>query len=215
MIFDRDNIAPNLASCVIIDFKTAYTGPSFYGENEPVKRGWVPIFPVVAEWNTVRNGETQSNSRKMCPFRLCYAQTILKAQGRTIKGKVVVHLGKEEKEHGLTYTAFSRVTRFSDIGIADGFTAERLTSKIRKNKKVKPRMMEERKSKEKRKNTSISLLQHQIMRLLERSNQIYDELSKEHRTYFDKSIEQLTSQVGEGQKFTWIRQAEQHISNYA
>ncbi len=98
----------------------------------------MPTFLVVAEWNAVRNGETQSNSRKMFPFRLlCYAWTIWKAQGQTIRGKVVVHLGKEEKEHGLTYTAFSRVTRFNDIGIADGFTAERLTSKIRKNKKVK------------------------------------------------------------------------------
>ena len=174
----------------------------------------MPIFPVVAEWNTVRNGETQSNSRKMFPFRLCYAWTIWKAQGRTIKGKVVVHLGKEEKEHGLTYTAFSRVTRFSDIGIADGFTAERLTPKIRKNKKVKPRILEERKLKEKGKNTSISLLRHQIMRLLERANRIYDELSAEHQTFFDKSIEQLTSRVVEGRKFNWIRQAEKNLSNY-
>ena len=52
---------------------------------------------------------------------------------------MVVHLGKDEKKHGLTYTAFSRVTRFSDIGIAAGFTstAEQLklklnTGKIRK-----------------------------------------------------------------------------------
>lgn len=50
-----------------------------------------------------------------------------------------MHLGKDEKKHGLTYTAFSRVTRFSDIGIAAGFTstAEQLklklnTGKIRK-----------------------------------------------------------------------------------
>ncbi len=63
-------------------------------------------------------------------------------------------------------------------------------------------MLEERGLKEKGKNTSTSLLRHQIMRLLERSNRIYDELSKEYRTYFDKSIEQLTSQVGEGRKFT-------------
>ncbi len=52
------------------------------------------------------------------------------------------------------------------------------------------------------------------MRLLERANRIYDELSAEHRTFFDKSIEQLTSRVVEGRKFNWIRQAEQNLSNY-
>ena len=61
--------------------------------------------------------------------------------------------------------------------------------KYGKNKKVKPRMLEERKLKAKRRNTSITLLQNQIMRLLARANQIYDELSEEHRTFFDKSIE--------------------------
>jgi hypothetical protein len=42
-------------------------------------------------------------------------------------GELVVHLGKDEKEHGFTYTAFCRVTRFSDIRIAVGITAERST----------------------------------------------------------------------------------------
>jgi hypothetical protein len=50
-------------------------------------------------------------------------------------------------------------------------------------------MLEERKLKAKRRNTSITLLRNQIMRLLARANQIYDELSEEHRTFFDKSIE--------------------------
>jgi len=48
-----------------------------------------------------------------------------------------------------TYTVFSRVTRFSDIGIAGGITEERLTSKTRRNKKVRPRILEERKLREK------------------------------------------------------------------
>ena len=50
MIFDRENNAPNLASCVIADFGgSAYTGPSFYGEDEQQKQNWVPISPVVVE----------------------------------------------------------------------------------------------------------------------------------------------------------------------
>ena len=76
-------------------------------------------------------------------------------------------------------------------------------------------MLEERKLKAKRRNTSITLLRNQIMRLLARANQIYDELSEEHRTFFDKSIEQLTFRVSEGRKYTWIRQAERYLSNYA
>ncbi len=41
MIIDCDNIAPNLASGVIIDLKTTYTLVL-----EPEKQGWVPTFLV-------------------------------------------------------------------------------------------------------------------------------------------------------------------------
>ena len=34
------------------------------------------------------------------------------SQGQYIKGKVVSDLGRSEKDHGLTYTAFSRATKF-------------------------------------------------------------------------------------------------------
>ena len=214
MIFDREYNATDLATCAIVDFGSSYTGPSFYGQNEQEKRGWVPISPVVVQWNTVKNGETRTSSRKMFPFRLCYAWTIWKAQGQTIRGKVVVHLGKDEKEHGLTYTAFSRVTKFSDIGTAGGFTAERLTSKIRRNKKVKPRILEERKLKKKGQNTSISLLHNEIISLLAKANAINNDMTNEHQRYFNKSIENLTLRVNEERKFKWIRQAEEHLHNY-
>lgn len=75
-------------------------------------------------------------------------------------------------------------------------------------------MLEERKLKKKGKNTSIFLLRHQIVTLPARANQIDDELSEEHQTFFNKSIEELTFRVGEGRKFTWIRQAEQYLFNY-
>ena len=84
----------------------------------------------------MRNGDTVSNSRKMFPFRLCYAWTIWKCQGQTFRGKVVVNLGTSEREHGLTYTAFSRVTRFSNLGILRGISKDRLCRKIKNLKKM-------------------------------------------------------------------------------
>jgi len=49
----------------------------------------------------------------MVPLRLSYAWTIWKSQGQTIRNKVAVMLGDKEKEHGLSYTAFSRVKKAS------------------------------------------------------------------------------------------------------
>ena len=59
----------------------------------------------------------------MLPIRLSWALINWKAQGQTIRTKIVLHLGKDEKEHGLTFTGFSRATRFSDVSIFDGFEA--------------------------------------------------------------------------------------------
>ena len=53
-------------------------------------------------------------------------------------------MGKDEGEHGLTYTAFSRATRFSDVGIYDGFESSRFTKKIPRHAQIAPRLMEER-----------------------------------------------------------------------
>jgi hypothetical protein len=35
--------------------------------------------------------------------------TVWKSQGLTIKGLLAYFFGKEEKDHGLTYVAFSRI----------------------------------------------------------------------------------------------------------
>ena len=80
----------------------------------------------------------------MLPLRLSWALTILKAQGQTIRSKSVLYLGKLEKEHGLTYTAFSRATKFSDVGIFDGFESTRFTHKIPQQSKMGPRLAEEK-----------------------------------------------------------------------
>ena len=82
-------------------------------------------------------------SREMFPLRVCYAWTIWKAQGQTIRGKVVVDIGSREADHGLTYTAFSRCQRFSNIGIQGGFPYNRISTMIRSQKKLKERLKEE------------------------------------------------------------------------
>ena len=57
---------------------------------------------------------------------------------------IILHLEKDEAEHGLTFTAFSRATRFSYDGIFDGFES-RFTKKIPRHAKMAPsRLMEER-----------------------------------------------------------------------
>ena len=63
-------------------------------------------------------------------MRLSWALTIWKSQGQTIRSKIVLHLGNEETENGLTYTAVSRPTRFSDVGLFDGFEASRFLKKF-------------------------------------------------------------------------------------
>ena len=84
---------------------------------------------------------------KISSVRLSWALTIRKAQGQTIRTKIILHLGKDEEEHGLTYTAFSRVTRFSDVGIFDGFEAPRFLIKIHMHKKMGLRLAKEKRYK--------------------------------------------------------------------
>jgi hypothetical protein len=57
---------------------------------------------------------------------------------------IILHLEKYEAEHVLIYTAFSRATRFSYVGIYNGFESSRFTKKIPRHAKIAPRLMEER-----------------------------------------------------------------------
>ena len=81
----------------------------------------------------------------MLPLKLCWAWTIRKAQGMTIPTKVVVSLIDKEKEHGLSYVALSRVTKFTNSGIKDteGLSKHQLCTKIREHSKMTKRLEEE------------------------------------------------------------------------
>lgn len=125
IIYADDTPPPGLPECIIVDFEDSYTGPSFFPTFDD-RRGWDPIFPQMTDWSTIKDGESVNHSRTMFPLRLCYAWTIWKAQGQTLRSKVIAHLGEVEKEHGLSYTVFSRVTKPSNLGLLGGLSSDRI-----------------------------------------------------------------------------------------
>jgi hypothetical protein len=132
-----------LPEAVIVQFD-CYRGPRMFEDVDGQDRSkWVPITPTTAEW-TVRDGNRDVEcSRRQLPLRLSWAWTVWKAQGQSMSGKVVLNLGESEKEHGLSYVAFSRATRFDCIGLAGrGVSFERL-EKIKEGAKLKARVREE------------------------------------------------------------------------
>ena len=142
MVYKEGTAPPSLPEYVVVDFGKSYKGPAFFEGEEHA--GWVPIFPVEAEGHTpTRDGTFVANTRTMLPLRLAWAWTIWKAQGLTILGKVIAHLSNKEREHGLTYTVYSRVRRFGDIGIMGGLTMLRFINAVRDQAKMEPRMREE------------------------------------------------------------------------
>ena len=80
----------------------------------------------------------------MLPLTTVWAFTILRSQGQTFTGKVVLNVSDHEREHGLTYVAFSHATRFSNIVLKDGITNTRLRDKIRKQGKMRGRIHHEK-----------------------------------------------------------------------
>eukprot|EP00957_Ditylum_brightwellii_P210475 15365016-Ditylum_brightwellii.AAC.1 len=129
------NRPTSLPKFIIVDFGHQYTGPSFFPDDAS-RKGWVPIHAITAQWYTTsRVGNYDEHTRTMFPLRLSWAWTVWKAQGQTMTGKVSMCIGRGEKEHGLTYVAMSRVTKFGDIGLHDGITFNHLCKSIRKHKK--------------------------------------------------------------------------------
>ena len=83
-------------------------------------------------------------TRTQLPLQLAWCWTIWKAQGQTYRNKVVIDLDKKEPDHGVTYVALSRATKFENIGIMGGITEERFIKCVRDHKKMKPRLAEEK-----------------------------------------------------------------------
>ena len=145
IIYEQDTKPPALPTCVWCDFGSQYTGEPLF--TDPSKSGWVPITPRREIYYMRQNRSTDSDwsehSRTMIPLRLAWAWTIWKAQGQTMTGKVAIKLGDKEVEHGLSYVAFSRATRYRNVGIIGGVTATRLTTEITKLRKLTHRLRED------------------------------------------------------------------------
>ena len=80
--------------------------------------------------------------RKMLPLTTAWAFTIWKDQGHTCP--ILLDIGKDEREHGLAYVAFSCATRFSNIGIANRVYFDCLTRQIKNQSKMKCRLLHEK-----------------------------------------------------------------------
>ena len=47
--YEEGQDPPSLPSYVIVNFGEFYTGPNFFSEEDPGKKGWVPIKPTTME----------------------------------------------------------------------------------------------------------------------------------------------------------------------
>ena len=88
------------------------------------------LFPIVPITKTLTTGK-QVFSRKQFPLSLAYAITIHKSQGLTLP-KVILEFTQDEIISGLTYVAFSRVRKLSDLLISGRLTMDRFISIARK-----------------------------------------------------------------------------------
>jgi hypothetical protein len=103
LIYNEGQNAPSLPYSIIISFDD-YSGVPFFSGDGQEK--WVPVLASEYEW-----GEEHMPTyfRKQFPLSLSWALFVGKRQGLTIKGLLAYFLGNEEKEHVLTYVAFSRI----------------------------------------------------------------------------------------------------------
>jgi ATP-dependent DNA helicase PIF1 len=126
-----ENSAPDLPEVIVVEVD-GYDGPPFF--DEPGRERWVPIRPITATWSESggRGNGFHQCSRTMFPLRLCYAWTIWKVQGQSIRGPVVIDIGDAELSDGLTYTAITRCTNPKNLCFLRGITKCRLTEAIAK-----------------------------------------------------------------------------------
>ena len=69
--------------------------------------------------------------------------TIWKAQGLTIRGKVVLELDDKEKTTAQSYVAMSRATIIQNMCIGKALSRDRLTTEISKSKFLQQRLTED------------------------------------------------------------------------
>lgn len=127
IIYRAGERPPLLPYAILIEFDK-FTGP-YYSEN---------LFPLLPITNTWRDQNVEC-SRRQFPISLAYAMTIHKSQGLTLD-RVVIDIGLKEASVGLSYVAFSRVRRLTDLIVNEGFNYDRLEN-LKKLKHIGLRKM--------------------------------------------------------------------------
>ena len=136
-VFREGQKAPQLPFAIICEFQD-YKGPPFFTGEERTK--WVPMRPEKYEFT---DSESMNHFREQYPLCLAWALTIWKAQGMTIRGKVVLELDDKEKTTAQSYVAMSRATLIENICIGKALSRDRLTTEISKSKVLQNRLKED------------------------------------------------------------------------
>ncbi len=133
IIYPQGAMPDSMPVAAMVEFDN-YSGPGFRSGDGPVI---VPITPITTQWV---NGKT-SCTRTQLPLRLSYALTVHKSQGLALD-KVVADVGDREMAAGLTFVAFSRVRKFTDLAIVGKpFTRY---GRIGQGKQIKNRLAEQK-----------------------------------------------------------------------
>ena len=136
-VFIEGQKAPQLPFAIVVKFPD-YKGPPFFSGEERSK--WVPLRPEKYEFT---DSEGKNHFRQQYPLCLAWALTIWKAQGLTIRGKVVVELDDKEKTTAQSYVAMSRATIIENMCIGKALSRDRLTTEISKSKVLQNRLKED------------------------------------------------------------------------
>lgn len=114
----RDGVSPpHQPYCILIEFDE-YRGPAVV-EDSP------KVVPIITETVQFDGQSGKSGSRQQFPLVLGWAITIHKSQGLTLK-TVVLGLGGNEYQTGLTYVGCSRVKSWQGLAFHRSFPWERM-----------------------------------------------------------------------------------------
>ena len=117
------------------------------------------MHPFTVKENIITNrGIRVQVTRTQLPLQLAWCWTIWKSQGQTYREKVVIDLSKKEPDHGVTYVALSRATKFENIGILGGITEQRFINCVRDHSKMRPRLEEEQRLAQLEEQTTIRVI---------------------------------------------------------
>jgi len=120
----RDGVSPpHQPYCILVEFDD-YQGPAIV-EDSP------KLVPIVTETVQFDSQCGKSGSRQQMPLVLGWAITVHKSQGSTLK-TVVLGIGSNEYQSGLTYVGCSRVKSWEGLAFQRSFAWERM-EKINQN----------------------------------------------------------------------------------